>query len=266
MVHRIVFVHWKQEEADHRVEELHRLGYRVDRFPGAAGSDPKSLRENPPDLFLIDLGRLPAQGRELAGWFRRQRATRSVPLVFVGGLPGKVSRVRELFPDAVFCEWEAVSAALEEALKRPPEDPKVPGTFEVYRGVPLSKKLGIKSGTPVVLLGAPAGFEKSLVPLPKGVTVRRSARGGAHRVLLFVRSVAGLEKRFEGATAILSDGGALWICWPKKASGVHSDLTQGVVRSYGLHREFVDFKICAIDETWSGLCFVPRRRYPASEG
>jgi len=90
--------------------------------------------------------------------------------------------------------------------------------------------------------------------------VRRHARGGPELALLFARSRADLERRFPAASRAVGEGGSLWIAWPKQASGVKTDLTQAVVRAHGLGEGWVDYKICAIDETWSGLCFARRKR------
>ena len=103
-------------------------------------------------------------------------------------------------------------------------------------------------------------FEKTLDNLPDGVRLRRDARGRPDRIVLFVKSVKELAKRFPVAARALAPGGGLWIAWPKKASGLETDLTQQHVREYGLDREFVDYKICAIDPTWSGLQFARRNR------
>ena len=78
--------------------------------------------------------------------------------------------------------------------------------------------------------------------------------------MLFVRSLAELRRRFPVAGRALVERGRLWIAWPKKASGVETDLTQGYVRKTGLDSGLVDFKICAIDATWSGLCFTRRKK------
>ncbi|MBN2172181.1 MAG: DUF3052 domain-containing protein [Candidatus Krumholzibacteriota bacterium] len=147
---------------------------------------------------------------------------------------------------------------MTKALRTPPAEPVVPGTFASYAGAPLAKKLGIGSGATVALLGSPAGFEATLGRLPAGVHIRRQARGHADVVLLFARSLAHLDRRFLAAARTVAEGGRLWICWPKRAGGLRSDLTQRVVREYGLARGFVDYKISAIDASWSGLCFARR--------
>lgn len=129
-----------------------------------------------------------------------------------------------------------------------------------YSGTPLAKKLGIKEGARVVLLGAPAGFEKTLEGLPDGVTFVTALRGkaGFDVGVVFVTSAAELGKKFGAAAERLADDGGLWVAWPKKASGVKTDVTETVVREVGLASGLVDNKVCAIDETWSGLRFVVR--------
>jgi hypothetical protein len=120
-----------------------------------------------------------------------------------------------------------------------------------YSGTPLPRKLGIKDGARVRLAGGPAGFATSL-----GVEPR--PRGEADVIVLFCRSAQELGRRFPSLRKALHPTGGLWVAWPKKASGVATDLTEGVVRGYGLSQGLVDNKVCAIDDTWSGLRFVVR--------
>lgn len=129
-----------------------------------------------------------------------------------------------------------------------------------YSGTPLRKKLGIKDGARVVLLGAPAGFEGMLGAVADGVIFVRALRGKAafDVGVVFVGSAAELAKKFGGAAERLAEDGGLWVAWPKKASGVKTDLTEDVVREAGLAAGLVDNKVCAIDETWSALRFVVR--------
>jgi hypothetical protein len=228
-----------------------------------SGEPIRSVRSNPPDAFVIDLGRLPSHGRAAAVWLRQQKPTRGVPIVFIEGDPEKTLATRKVLPDAVYTDWRRVRGGLKKAIAaRPPAAPVVPDTMAGYTGVPLVKKLGIKAGCVLALLGAPAGFGKTLGKLPEGVRIKRQARGQADVIVLFARSLADLERRFPAAVKSLVLGGRLWIAWPKKSSGVSCDLTQSVVRSFGLGAGVVDYKISAIDETWSGLCFTQRRPGP----
>ncbi len=129
-----------------------------------------------------------------------------------------------------------------------------------YSGTPLAKKLGIKAGQRVALINAPMGFEKTLAPLPNDVRLFRGGRGKDFNVVLvFSRNRADLAGRFRPLSKRLDPDGGRWACWPKKASGVPTDLSDGVVREIGLNAGLVDVKVCAIDETWSGLRFVYRK-------
>jgi hypothetical protein len=127
-----------------------------------------------------------------------------------------------------------------------------------YSGTPLPKKLGIKEGHRVALLRPPDGLHNSLRPLPDGVTVRDRARGPLDVIVFFVTRRATLERRFDGMTRALDPAGGLWIAWPKRSSGVETDLTEDVIREVALPQGLVDNKVCAIDDTWSGLRLVIR--------
>ena len=129
-----------------------------------------------------------------------------------------------------------------------------------YSGTPLPKKLGVKEGSTLALVGAPDGFLGSaLNPLPDQVELRARARGPLDVIVFFTKSRAELERRFGKLAAALAPAGSLWIAWPKRSSGVATDLTEDVLREVGLPQGLVDTKVCAIDDTWSGLRFVIRK-------
>jgi hypothetical protein len=127
-----------------------------------------------------------------------------------------------------------------------------------YSGTPLVQKIGIKPGHRVVLRHHPPTFLKNLGQLPEGVKTSDRLNGNANVVVYFTDKRAELERDFSGLASALEPDGMLWISWPKKASGRATDLTEDVVRQIGLKRGLVDVKVCAIDETWSGLKFVVR--------
>jgi hypothetical protein len=130
-----------------------------------------------------------------------------------------------------------------------------------YSGTPLTKKLGIKAGHHVALVNAPSDFEATLDDLPLDVTLARNfgTQKTAFDVFVcFVKDVKELRSSFPACAKRLVSNGGLWVAWPKKASGVATDVTESVVRTFGLDQGLVDNKICAIDETWSGLRFVVR--------
>jgi len=129
-----------------------------------------------------------------------------------------------------------------------------------YSGTPLPKKLGIKAGHRVALIGSPADFDRTLGELPEGVELHSEAQTGKgfDVIVFFTTEHADLKKRFAKLAKRLTPAGGFWIAWPKKASGVPTDLTEDVIRVVGLDVGLVDNKVCAIDETWSGLRFVIR--------
>lgn len=259
MAGRIILIHWKAAEAEEPAARLRSAGYDIDVLVPRNAADIRAVREAPPDAILIDLTRRPSDGRGAAIMLRQQRATRPVPLVFVGGDPEKVALVRKLLPDAVFTQWTGVAAALRRALARRLGAPAVPGTFDMYVGTPLVQKLGIKTGSVVALVSAPPAFERALGVLPERVRLQRGLRGGPDLIVLFAKSRRELTRRLPATVRAVGPGNSLWITWPKQASALATDLTQNAVRAIGLGAGLVDYKICAIDETWSGLRFARRR-------
>lgn len=256
---RVRLIHWNAAEAEERATTLRAAGYDVDHTSFEGPPSLRALRENPPAALVIDLSRIPSHGRDLALAVRESKATRHVPIVFIGGDPEEIDRVRTLLPDAMFTPWSRIRSALKSAIARPPVDPVIPESrLAGYSGTPLPKKLGIKPGYAVGLLASPEGFEKTLGPLPEGVTLRERPPRPCDLMLWFVRSRLELEKDVARAARLAGEGG-LWIVWPKKTSGVPAQLTQADVREVGLASGLVDYKVCAVDEIWSGLRFARRK-------
>jgi hypothetical protein len=138
------------------------------------------------------------------------------------------------------------------------------GTGSGYSGTPLARKLGIRDGATVALLGAPDGFAAVLAEtLPTAVTMRSRVGGRADVLVSFHTRRAQLEGRVAALLRTLDVDGGLWIAWPKKASGVATDITEDTVRAVFLPLGLVDNKVCAIDDTWSGLRLVWRKELRA---
>jgi hypothetical protein len=127
-----------------------------------------------------------------------------------------------------------------------------------YSGTPLVKKLGIKPGTSLGLFGAPDGFRRELVDLPGDVKIVTRESSGADLIVWFVTSKRSLEGRMPAIS--LRMGSGLWVAWPKKSSGVVTDVNEDVIRNAGLAHGLVDYKVCAINEIWSGLKFARRKK------
>lgn len=128
-----------------------------------------------------------------------------------------------------------------------------------YSGTPLHRKIGIKPDSRVLVSAAPPAFE--IHDAPRSAVIHSRAAGASYDVILaFCPDVRRLRERFSRLAPRLTTAGALWIAWPKKSSGVATDLDENVVREIGLDQGLVDVKVIAIDETWSGLKFVRRLR------
>jgi hypothetical protein len=125
-----------------------------------------------------------------------------------------------------------------------------------YSGTPLPKKLGITEGSTVALIGDPSGV---LTGLPSGVTVKRQARGKADVVVAFFTERRDFERRIDALGRMIFPAGGLWVAWPKRSSGRITTMDENVVRGAVLPLGLVDNKVCAIDDTWSGLRVVWRR-------
>ena len=129
-----------------------------------------------------------------------------------------------------------------------------------YSGTSLVRKLGIKEGHRLAFPGAPQGFPALLGELPDGAEARERVRGRLNVIVFFTRSSSELRRRLPALRRAMDPAAGLWIAWPKRASGVETDMTEDVARDLGYANTLVDNKVCAIDETWSGLRLVIRVR------
>ena len=128
-----------------------------------------------------------------------------------------------------------------------------------YSGTPLAQKLGIKEGSTVAWVDAPDGFEDLLDPLPDGVAIEARLGTGLDVVVAFFTEATALDQRLPALTKAIFPAGGLWIAWPKRASGVPTDITEQTIRDIALPTGLVDNKVCAVDDTWSGLRLVVRK-------
>jgi len=253
---RVRLIHWNVAEIAARVAQLRAAGYAVNPKPVRSPAELKVLAANPPAAVVIDLSRTPSHGRDVALAIRARKGSRHVPLVFVEGDPAKVAPIRKLLPDGIYTTWAGIRPALIRArtAKRPaPAAPQ--SVLAGYSGTPLPRKLGIKPGSLLVLVDAPPGTVSIIGTLPPGARLRRGLGAQPALTLWFVSKRAALESRI---AAVARRSAGLWVAWPKRTSGVATDLTQAVVREIGLAAGLVDFKICALDQTWSALRFSPR--------
>lgn len=128
-----------------------------------------------------------------------------------------------------------------------------------YSGTPLAKKLGIRAGAIVCAVGAPANYRALLAPVPEGVTFTTRVGARTDVVHLFVRERAALATALARYRTQIRPDATIWVSWPKRASGVATDITEDVIRDVCLPLGLVDVKVCAVDDTWSGLKLVIRK-------
>lgn len=133
-----------------------------------------------------------------------------------------------------------------------------------YSGTPLVRKLGIREGARVAVVAAPDDFAETLGELPDDVVVITRPRGGSDVVVAFFTRRRDIERRLATLRKAIEPAGGLWIAWPKRSSGVATDITEEAIRDVALPTGLVDNKVCAIDETWSGLRLVIRRELRGS--
>jgi len=128
-----------------------------------------------------------------------------------------------------------------------------------YSGTPLAKKLGIKPGHRLAVSGAPTNYAQLVAPLPEGVRFERGPSADTDIVHVFASERATLTKALRGLVTKMKPEAAIWVSWPKKAAKVETDITEDTIREIALPMGLVDIKVCAVDETWSGLKLVLRK-------
>ena len=252
-------VHFDEDQGLERRQQLEALGFDA-AFDGDAGPMVviKAIKSTLPDAVIIDLSRIPSHGRAIAQSIRETKYSRHLPIVFVDGEPEKVARTKQLIPDAIYTTWGRISTALPKAIANPPKNPVTPN-HNLAWGTPTVAKLGIKAGYKVALLASPHGFAAALKPLPSNVTFTARPDATVDLFMAFAKSARELNAHLIAVQRV-AERQTLWLVWPKKASGVKSDLDGNVVRRSGLGAGWVDFKVCSIDDTWSGLAFKRKTR------
>jgi hypothetical protein len=246
-----------------RVALIEKAGFRVDAPPLKPSGGAKQLRVNLPQLFVIDLDRLPSHGREIGVWLRQSAATRHIPLVFAGGAPEKVEPIRKELPDAVYTGWSSAAAlkkVLRQAMKDRPIAPIQPSShMQRYAGSSLVKKLGLPRDSDTALIAAPGDFPETLGDIPDGCRLQTRITPQSRLVVWFVRSRRELEAAVEQLCLQLRSGASAWIAHPKQTSRYRADFNQNDVRAVALAMGLVDYKVCAIDADWSGLKFARKK-------
>ena len=127
-----------------------------------------------------------------------------------------------------------------------------------YSGTPLIKKLGIKENSTVIIINSPKNYSRTLGSLPESISLNKQLKGKSDFIQFFTENKKELTGKFPDLKKHLNPSGSLWISWPKKSSKIDTDLDENIIREIGLKSGLVDVKVCAVDQTWSGLKFVFR--------
>jgi len=251
---RVRLVHWKASEAAALLAALRGAGHVVDYEEKLDSAGFRAIRAAPPDAFAIDLSRLPSHGREVAVFIRGQKATRHVPIVFVGGAEDKVEAIRKVLPDAVYTTAGRLRSAVRAALANRPTSPAVPAQMMArYASRTAAQKLGIGEGEMAALIDPPRNYASVIGELPAGAELLEGPAAACPITLWFVHDAAACREALPGMRK-LAERTKLWILW-RKGSGV----TQPFLRESAAAVGLVDYKICSVDAAWSGMLFARRK-------
>jgi CheY-like chemotaxis protein len=256
---RVRLVHWRAEEAAPLIENLRQAGYQVDYDARADYHISQAVRAEQPAAVVIDLSRLPSHGREVGTFLRGSKSTRHIPLVFVNGAAEKVEAVRAKLPDAVYTTPARLGPALRQAIAKAPANPVVPAQMMArYAGRTVAQKLGIAAESKVALFDAPKDYARMLGELPAGVLLVEDPRERCAVTLWFVRDPAEYRAGLARMKARAAES-KLWILWPKQKAGAPAEIGQQQIRDSAIAVGLVDYKVCAVNETWSALAFAVKK-------
>ena len=227
-----------------------------------------------PAALVLDLDRLPSNSREIALMLRASKSARHIPILLAGTLaagpagelPEKYARLRTELPDLPYAVWPKAAAALAKLLKEPKTAPHIVPAPRMYTAT-LAQKLGVFSTSAkadlklrrVALVAAPDGFTELLGDLPETVSFGTRILDATDLAVCFIRSLDDLRAVLDMLTLHLPEKASVWIAYPKCAAHPHLDFNENDVRNPGLAAGLVDYKICSIDKTWSGIKFAWRK-------
>jgi hypothetical protein len=251
---RVRLFHWRAEEATTLLTLLKAAGYSVDYKEPV--SSYREVRLSPPDAIVIDLSRLPSHGREVAVFLRGSKATRRIPIVFVGGEPEKIEGVRRVLPDAVYTPVARLRSTLRSAIANPPPDPLKPAQMMDRWGTrTTAQKLGIAKDSRVFVIDPPSDYARAIGALPDGAAFEEQSSVDCAVSLWFVHGIAEFQAALPRMRALAARS-RLWILWRKsKQDGLNGNIIRAGCVDVGL----VDYKICSINETWSAMVFAVKK-------
>jgi CheY-like chemotaxis protein len=248
---RLRVVHWNAKEAEPLVALLEAAGHSVDLTSSVGSGILKHLRAAPPEAVVIDLTRQPSHGREIGVAIRTGKTLKHLPILFVDGDLEKVEATRRVLPDAIYTARARLIAALK--LARPVANPVRPAPMmERFGNRTAAQKLGINATTQVTLIDPPADCERLIGPLPETGT-------GRGLVLWFTHDPGSFYAGLPRMRALAAHS-RLWILWrKKKPKNKANELDGGIIRRSAIDVGLVDYKICSVDATWSGMAFAVKK-------
>lgn len=257
---RVRLLHWKREEAEEHFVALRAAGYRVVEYDEQySPALLKNWRESPPSVFVVDLSRLPSQGREIAIALRQSPKTRLIPIVFCQGNDEKIERIRKELPDAFYCSLSGLAAMVRKATAHPPAEPVKPvQMMNRYGSRTVAQKLGISAGSKVLLINPPQDVNKVLSDLPAGAEFVEDDSVSADVTLCFIHGADMLAQMLSSVRKLAAKT-KLWILWRKGGSKVKGGVTENMIRDHALPLGLVDYKICAVNEVWSAILFAHKQ-------
>jgi hypothetical protein len=250
--------HWRASEAKPLIEELRDGGYTV-IYPGEKANG--NYRSMTPETHaaIIDLSRMPSHGRYVGAELRGRKSSRHIPIVFLEGDSEKVEQIRKLFPDAVYTSRKKLLPALKKV--QPIADPAAPPRMmQSYGDRSTAQKLGIRENSRVAVVDPPPGYLKVIGPLPANASLEEETDEALPLTLWFVRDADLYLSRLP-AMRHRAASSRLWIIYPKLQAKRRSDagLNQTLIRQSALDVGLVDYKICSLNDTWTGMLFTRKK-------
>jgi len=254
---RVRVIHWNAPEAAPLIEIVRDAGFVAEFEPDTNGAIvARAIKGSLPDAVLIDLSRLPSQGREMAVWLRNQKTTREIPIVFFGGESEKVERIKSVIPDAAYATETTIGQLLKKACAGRAANPVVPpSAMERFAGKTAAQKLGICAASTVAVMDAPRDYALLLGPMPDGVEFFEDPPEVKNVTLWFIRDAEAMLGALRQMRAIAANT-KLWIVWPK---GQTNRFREGSIRELGIENGLVDYKICSVNGQWSGILFARKK-------
>ncbi len=252
-VKRARIIHWRPEEAGPLLQAVRTAGYEPDygnEIDG--GSVTRAISQNPPDVLIIDLSRLPSHGREVAVWLRGRKSTRHIPIVFVGGASDKVSAIRQLLPDATYTTLEELGGVAVTESRQPVVPLQM---MDRYKGRTAAQKMGVRPGSTVGVIDPPRDYRTVLGTLPEGAELIEDSTGPQPVTIWFLHEPEPFLASLRHMRALASKT-KLWLLWRK---GSNNGISQNFVRESAIDAGLVDYKICSIDGHWSAIALARRK-------